>query len=80
MLEELRFSDFYGEFLKVLNECIEDYGDSISNLFGIDSLIVFLTQIDLTAKEKGTQIIEHFLHNSHLIDYQTRNFSSENTL
>ena len=54
MLEELRFSDFYGEFLKVLNECIEDYGDSISNLFGIDSLIVFLTQIDLTAKEKGT--------------------------
>ena len=42
LLEECGFSEFYAEFQRVLIDCIEDYGDSIMNLFGIDSMIVFL--------------------------------------
>jgi hypothetical protein len=53
----------------VLIDCIEDYGESILTLFGIDSLIVFLQQIDKVSKEKGMQIIEHFLHNTQLEHY-----------
>lgn len=55
----------------MLIECIEDYGESITNLFGLDSLILFLSQIDRHSKEKGTQIIEHFMHNTNLEKYQT---------
>lgn len=71
LLEEISFSTFYAEFQKVLIECIEDYGESITNLFGLDSLILFLSQIDRHSKEKGTQIIEHFMHNTNLEKYQT---------
>lgn len=66
LLEECQISTYYAEFQRILIACIEDYGESITNLFGIDSLLLFIDQIDKVSKEKGTQIIEHFLHNSQL--------------
>lgn len=42
VLEEFSFSQCYADFQRVLIDCIEDYGESIMTLFGIDSLIVFL--------------------------------------
>ena len=52
-----------------LNDCIEDYGESITNLFVLDSLVLFLKLIAKVSKEKETQIIEHFLYNSKLDHY-----------
>lgn len=60
ILEEFSFSQYYAEFQRILIDCIEDYGESIMSLFGIESLILFLKTIDQISKEKGTQIIEHF--------------------
>ena len=50
----------------ILLECISDYSESILQLFDLESLMVFLTQIDSVAKEKGTQVIEHFLHTNNV--------------
>lgn len=45
---------------------MEDYGESIASLFGVNSLVMFIKQIDTISKEKGMQIIEHFTHNAEL--------------
>ena len=58
-------------------DCIEDYGESILTLFGVDSQLMFLSQIDKISKEKGTQIIEHFLHNTELDHYQNLLINSQ---
>jgi hypothetical protein len=42
LLEEFSFSQYYAEFYRILIDCIEDYGQSIMALFGLDSLILFL--------------------------------------
>ena len=47
-------SDSYAEIYQVLLECINQYYESILQLFDLESLIVFLRQIDKVAKEKGT--------------------------
>lgn len=60
LLDMFSFSQSYAELHKILINCIEDYGESIMSLFGIDHLLIFLQQIDKLSKEKGTQIIEHF--------------------
>ena len=47
-------------------ECIHNYSDSILQLFDLDSLFAFLLQIDKVAKEKGTQVIQHFINSKKL--------------
>lgn len=46
----------------ILLGCINEHSESILQLFDLESLMFFLAQIDKVAKEKGTQVISHFLH------------------
>lgn len=50
----------------MLLECINQYCESILQLFDLESLLVFLRQIDKVAKEKGTQVITHFIMQNEL--------------
>ena len=50
----------------MLINCVEDYGESILALFGVEYLINFLFQVDQISKEKGEQIIEHFVVSTEL--------------
>ena len=43
----------------------------------MESQLVFLAQIDRVSKEKGIQIIEHFIHNTDLERYQKMILNSE---
>jgi hypothetical protein len=61
----------------VLIDCVDDYGESIASLFGLPSLVLFLAQIDKISKEKGIQIIEHFLHNTSLLKIEKLVANSE---
>ena len=42
--------------------CISDHSETILQLFDLESFMIFLSEIDKVAKEKGTQVIEHFKH------------------
>ena len=42
LLDEFQFSKYYAGLQKVIINCIEDYGESITSLFGVDSLLIFL--------------------------------------
>lgn len=64
LLDQFQFSKYYAGLQKIIIACIEDYGESIMSLFGIDSLLLFLKQIDEVVKQKGIQIIEHFVINA----------------
>ena len=50
-------SDSYAQIHQVLMECIYQYSEQFLQLFDLESLLVFLRQIDKVAKEKGTQVI-----------------------
>ena len=60
--ELVTLSESYAQIHHVLLECISQYSESILQLFDLDSLMVFLEQIDKFAKEKGTQVIQHFIN------------------
>lgn len=59
--EASNLSESYAEINQVILECINQYAESILQLFDLNSLIAFLRHIDKVAKEKGTQVIQHFL-------------------
>lgn len=46
----------------MLIECIEKYSSSILQIFDFESVIEFLKNIDKIAKEKATQVIQHFIN------------------
>lgn len=60
--ELTNLSESFAQIHHVLLECISQYSGSILQLFDLESLLVFLHQIDKVAKEKGTQVIMHFLN------------------
>eukprot|EP00347_Sterkiella_histriomuscorum_P010672 403375368 len=59
-------SDSYGEIQRILVDCMENYASSIIQLFDHESLIEFIKNIDKIAKEKATQVIQHFINQSKL--------------
>ena len=59
--EASNLSESYAQINQVILECINQYCESILQLFDLNSLIAFLRHIDKVAKEKGTQVIQHFL-------------------
>ena len=80
LLEEFSFSQYYAELQRILIECIEEYGESIMTLFGLDSLVMFINQIDKVSKEKGTQIIEHFILNCQIENLMSIHLDETQTL
>lgn len=52
--ELINLSESFAQVHHILLECISDYNESILQLFDLESLMVFLAQIDSVAKEKGT--------------------------
>jgi len=59
--EASNLSESYAQIHQVILECINQYCESILQLFDLNSLLAFLRHIDKVAKEKGTQVIQHFL-------------------
>ena len=59
-------SEYYAQISQILLECVSTYSESILQIFDFEALVCFLKQIDKVMKEKGTQIIYHFLHTYHV--------------
>lgn len=60
--ELVNWSESFAKVHHCLLACISDHSETILQLFDLDALTVFLKEIDKVAKEKGTQVIEHFRH------------------
>ena len=60
--QKQQIAEFYSQIHTILFECVTDYSENIVQLFDFESLLAFLGQIDQVAKEKGTQVIQHFLN------------------
>ena len=52
--EASNLSENYAQLHQVILECINQYCESILQLFDLNSLLAFLRHIDKVAKEKGT--------------------------
>jgi len=58
--ELTNLSESFAKVHHCLLACISDHSENILQLFDLESLMVFMKEIDKVAKEKGTQVIEHF--------------------
>lgn len=59
---DMQYSDYYGQIQKVFIGCIEKYSRSILQIFDFESVLEFIKNINNIAKEKGTQVVEQFIH------------------
>ena len=75
----IQFSGTYGQIQRVLIECIESYVPSINKIFDHESVVEFVKIIDQIAKEKATQVIQHFINQSKLEKYVLLGQSWEDT-
>jgi hypothetical protein len=53
----------------VLIDAIDSYASSIYQIFDFESVIEFVKNIDQIAKEKATQVIEHFMNQNRVEKY-----------
>lgn len=51
-------SNYFADIDKTLIECIENYGSNIMQLFDFESLLEFIKNIDILAKEKVGLILK----------------------